>query len=163
MHKTALVTGGTGGLGAAVTARLLDDGWHVVVPWVVESELERVLRRDGLELVQADLFDPEAVRAAVALAADDHNAPLQGVANLVGGFDAPGRIGEVPFQRRDDGVRCNAVRPSVIDTLANRKAMPNSDRDRWVKPAQIAAVIAHLLSADADATSGATVPVYGRA
>jgi NAD(P)-dependent dehydrogenase (short-subunit alcohol dehydrogenase family) len=30
MHKTALVTGGTGGLGAAVTARLLDHGWHVV-------------------------------------------------------------------------------------------------------------------------------------
>jgi NAD(P)-dependent dehydrogenase (short-subunit alcohol dehydrogenase family) len=41
--------------------------------------------------------------------------------------------------------------------------MPKSDHDRWVKPAEIAAVIAHLLSEDAAATSGALVPVYGRA
>ena len=58
--KTALITGGTGGLGAAVTARLLDDGWRVVVPWIVEHELERVDPR-RLELVQADLFDPDEV------------------------------------------------------------------------------------------------------
>ena len=58
---SAIVTGGTGGLGAAVVARLLDDGWRVVVPWIVERELERVQARDGLELVQADLFDPDAV------------------------------------------------------------------------------------------------------
>ena len=59
--RSALVTGGTGGLGAAVVARLLDDGWRVVVPWVAERELERVQRRDGLELVEADLFEPQAV------------------------------------------------------------------------------------------------------
>jgi NAD(P)-dependent dehydrogenase (short-subunit alcohol dehydrogenase family) len=41
--------------------------------------------------------------------------------------------------------------------------MPKADHDRWVKPAQIAAVIAHLLSDDSVATSGAAVPVYGRA
>jgi NAD(P)-dependent dehydrogenase (short-subunit alcohol dehydrogenase family) len=45
MERTAIVTGGTGGLGAAVVKRLLDDGWRVVVPWVVESELERVERQ----------------------------------------------------------------------------------------------------------------------
>ena len=63
---TAIVTGGTGGLGAAVVARLLDDGWRVVVPWVVEEELSRVPERDGLELVQADLFDPDEVATVVA-------------------------------------------------------------------------------------------------
>jgi NAD(P)-dependent dehydrogenase (short-subunit alcohol dehydrogenase family) len=41
--------------------------------------------------------------------------------------------------------------------------MPNADHDRWVKPAQIAGVIAHLLSDDSAATSGAAIPVYGRA
>ena len=70
-QRSALVTGGTGGLGAAVVARLLDDGWRVVVPWVAERELERVERRDGLELVQADLFEPDAVADAVALAAGE--------------------------------------------------------------------------------------------
>ena len=45
MRQSAIVTGGTGGLGSAVVARLLDDGWRVVVPWVVERELERVQER----------------------------------------------------------------------------------------------------------------------
>ena len=42
MNRTVLVTGGTGGLGAAVVARLLADDWRVVVPWIAERELERV-------------------------------------------------------------------------------------------------------------------------
>jgi NAD(P)-dependent dehydrogenase (short-subunit alcohol dehydrogenase family) len=230
MTKTALVTGGTGGLGAAVTARLLDDGWRVVVPWIAEAELERVPERSGLELVRADLFTPDDAAAVVGAAASDSEAPLRGVANLVGGFDAPGRVHEVPVERfeeqfrlnlratylvtqaalphlidagggsivyvgtraalqpfrgaagyaaskagvvtlakavaveyRDEGVRCNAILPSVIDTPANRAAMPDSDHERWVKPAEIAGVIAHLLSDDAVAVSGAAIPVYGRA
>ncbi|HEU4700835.1 MAG TPA: SDR family NAD(P)-dependent oxidoreductase, partial [Conexibacter sp.] len=92
--RTALVTGGTGGLGAAVTARLLDDGWRVVVPWVAERELARVERRDGLELVEADLFDPGAVASAVALAAGADGAPLRAVVNLVGGYAQGARVAE---------------------------------------------------------------------
>ena len=42
MTQTVIVTGGTGGLGAAVTTGFLDDGWHVVVPWIAEHELSRV-------------------------------------------------------------------------------------------------------------------------
>ena len=64
---------------------------------------------------------------------------------------------------RDDGVRCNAILPSVIDTPANRSAMPNADHDRWVKPAEIAGVISHLLSRESAPVSGAAIPVYGRA
>ncbi len=78
MPKTALVTGGTGGLGSAVTARLLEDGWRVVVPWIAERELERVEPHDRLELVKADLFDSDEVSAAVAKAASDADAPLGG-------------------------------------------------------------------------------------
>jgi hypothetical protein len=41
--------------------------------------------------------------------------------------------------------------------------MPNANHDKWVKPAQIAGVISHLLGDDASPTSGAEIPVYGRA
>jgi NAD(P)-dependent dehydrogenase (short-subunit alcohol dehydrogenase family) len=64
---------------------------------------------------------------------------------------------------RDEGVRCNAVLPSVIDTPANREAMPNADFSKWVPPAEIARVIRFLVSEDSKPTSGAGVPVYGRA
>jgi NAD(P)-dependent dehydrogenase (short-subunit alcohol dehydrogenase family) len=69
----------------------------------------------------------------------------------------------VAVEYKDDGVRCNAILPSVIDTPANRRSMPNADHDRWVKPAEIAGVISHLLSSDSAPVSGAALPVYGRA
>lgn len=230
MSDTAIVTGGTGGLGSAVVARLLDDGWRVVVPWIVESELERVQERPDLEMVKADLFDPDHVRAVIERATTAADAPLTGVVNLVGGFAAGGRVHETPIEDfeqqfrlnlrptylvtqaalphlvehgggsvvcvgsraalqpfrgaagyvaskaaviafaqavateyRDDGIRCNAVLPSVIDTPGNRASMPKADHSRWVKPAEIAAEIAHLLSADSTPVSGAAIPVYGRA
>jgi NAD(P)-dependent dehydrogenase (short-subunit alcohol dehydrogenase family) len=230
MDRTAIVTGGTGGLGSAVVARLVENGWRVVVPWIVERELERVQDHDSLELIQADLFDPEAVSRVIGAASGQDEAPLRGVVNLVGGFAVGGRVHETPVQEfeaqfhlnlrptylvtqaalphlleagggsivcvgtraalrpfpgaagyisskaaviafagaiaaeyKDDRVRCNAVLPSVIDTPANRESMPKADHDKWVKPAEIAGVIAFLLSDDSSPTSGAAIPVYGRA
>jgi NAD(P)-dependent dehydrogenase (short-subunit alcohol dehydrogenase family) len=230
MSQTAITTGGTGGLGSAVVGRLLDDGWRVIVPWIVESELERVPPRDGMELVQADLFDPDAVASVVAVGAGSGEAPLRGVVNLVGGFAAGGRVHETPIEEfekqfrlnlrptylmiqaavphllsagggsivcvgtraalqpfpgaagyisskagviafahavateyKNDGIRCNTILPSVIDTPGNRASMPKADFEKWVKPAQIAGVIAWLLSDDSSPTSGAAIPVYGRA
>ena len=230
MQSTAIVTGGTGGLGSAVVARLLDGGWRVVVPWIVERELERIDERQGLELIRADLFDAAAVADVVAVAARSPEAPLRGVVNLVGGFAAGGRVHDTPIDEfetqftlnlrptylvtqaalphmvqggagsivcvgtraalrpfsgaagyisskaaviafaqavaveyRDDGIRCNVILPSVIDTPANRASMPNADHDRWVKPSEIATVVAHLLTDEALPTSGAAIPVYGRA
>jgi NAD(P)-dependent dehydrogenase (short-subunit alcohol dehydrogenase family) len=202
----------------------------VVVPWVAEHELERVERRPGLELVQADLFEPEAVREVAATAAQERHAPLRAVVNLVGGYAAGGRVHETPIEEfeaqfrlnlrptylvtqaalphllaagggavvcvstraalrpfsgaagyisskasviafvqalaveyRDDGVRANAILPSVIDTPGNRASTPDADFDRWVKPSEIAGVIAFLISDDSAPTSGAAVPVYGKA
>jgi len=63
----------------------------------------------------------------------------------------------------DAGVRANAILPSVIDTPANRAAMPGADWTRWVEPAEIGRVVAALCSEDFTPTSGAAVPVYGRA
>ena len=230
MKCTVIVTGGTGGLGAAVVSRLLDSDWRVVVPWVAERELERVPRRDGLELVRADLSEPTAVAEVVATAAGGDRPPLRGLVNLVGGFAIGGRVHETPIDEfetqfrlnlrpsylmtqaalppmleagggsivcvgtraalqpfkgaagyitskaaviafaqavaveyRDDGIRCNAILPSVIDTPANRASTPDADHDRWVKPEAIAGVIAFLLSNDSEPTSGAAIPVYGKA
>jgi len=82
MQQTAIITGGTGGLGAAVVARFIAGGWRVIVPWVNEAELERVERSDNLVLVQADLFDEQAVAGLAKEAGPD----LRAVVNLVGGF-----------------------------------------------------------------------------
>jgi NAD(P)-dependent dehydrogenase (short-subunit alcohol dehydrogenase family) len=229
-EATVIVTGGTGGLGSAVVEVLLAQGWRAVVPWIVESELERLPARDGLDLIEADLFERESVERVVAAAAAPDAPALRGLVNLVGGFAAGGRVDETPLEQFEaqfrvnlrptylmtqaavprmlehgsgsivcvgsraalqpfrgaagyiaskaaviafaqavsaeyvkDGIRCNAIVPSVIDTPANRAAMPNADHDRWVKPAQIAEVIAYLLSTSSAATSGAAIPVYGLA
>jgi NAD(P)-dependent dehydrogenase (short-subunit alcohol dehydrogenase family) len=230
ISATAIVTGGTGGLGSAVVQRLLDDGWRTVVPWIVPEELKRLPEREGLELIEADLFDQRSAEQVVALANGARDVPLRGLVNLVGGFSSGGRVHETPieeFERQftlnlrptylvtqaglptllaqrvgsivcvgsraaltpfpgaagyiaskaavvafahavskeylDDGIRCNAILPSVIDTPGNRAAMPNADHDRWVKPAEIAGVVAHLLSPASAPISGAAIPVYGRA
>jgi len=59
------------------------------------------------------------------------------------------------------GVRVNSVLPSIIDTEANRKAMPKADFTKWPKPEEIARVILFLCSEEARLIQGAAVPVYG--
>jgi NAD(P)-dependent dehydrogenase (short-subunit alcohol dehydrogenase family) len=110
---TVLVTGGTGGLGAAVTRAFLDDGWRVVVPWIAERELERVERHDRLELVQADLFDPDAVAGVVAAG----GSSLRAAVNLVGGFAIHDRVHETPIETFEEQLRLN-LRPTYLVTSA---------------------------------------------
>ena len=230
MTGTVIVTGGTGGLGVAVTGAFLDAGWRVVVPWVVEAEVERVEARPRLHLMRADLFELESVRKVVERASEDAESPLAAVVNLVGGYSEPGKVHEAsiedfeaqlrlnlrptylvchaaipgmlangggaivcvgsraaerPFpgvsgyvtakagvvgfvraldaEYRQEGIRANAVMPSIIDTEANRRAQPDADHSKWVQPAEIARVILFLCAEESGAISGAAVPVYGRA
>lgn len=60
------------------------------------------------------------------------------------------------------GVRVNAVLPSILDTPANREAMPEAEFDRWVSPQSLAGVIGFLLSDAAFDIHGAGIPVTGR-
>jgi NAD(P)-dependent dehydrogenase (short-subunit alcohol dehydrogenase family) len=219
-----LVAGGTGFLGTAVVRELIGAGHDVAATWVVEEERSR-LASEPVELIEADLFDPDAAEAAV-----DSVDDLDAVVNLVGGFADGPRLHETdpedfarlmqlnltpafllaraamprlmergggayvcvsartalrPYpgggaysvakasvlalvnaldvEYRKEGVRCNAILPSVIDTPANRASQPDADHSKWVKPVEIANVVCFLVSEKAAVTSGAAVPVYGRA
>jgi NAD(P)-dependent dehydrogenase (short-subunit alcohol dehydrogenase family) len=219
-----LVAGGTGHLGQAVVRELLSSGYDVTATWVVPGERDR-LESQPVELVQADLFDPAQVDAAVAAVGE-----LQAVVNLVGGYAEGPRVHETdphdfdtivrlnlrpgyllaraamprliergggsfvgvsaraalrPFrgaaayiaskaavlafiqaldaEYKHDGIRCNAILPSVIDTPPNRDAQPDADYSKWVAPEEIARVVRFLVSDESESVSGAAVPVYGRA
>ena len=61
-----------------------------------------------------------------------------------------------------NGILVNAVAPSIMDTPANRQAMPKADYALWPKVEEVAATIAFLASPDNRVTRGAIVPVYGK-
>ena len=220
---SALITGGTGGLGVAVVNAFLADGWRVVVPCEPGDARERLA--PGAETIEADLTDPDDAAKAVALAAQDGDAPLRAVANLVGGFRAGQPVATTPITEFDalfalnlrptylvtqaalprlasagggaivcmssisavepfaggagyaaskaavaafarsvaregaaDGIRCNVVQPTMIDTPANRAAMPDSI-DKMVPPERIAAAIRFLCGDESAALNGAVLPV----
>lgn len=62
----------------------------------------------------------------------------------------------------EEKILVNAIAPSIIDTPANRNAMPDADYDKWPKPEQLARQIAFLCSEENEVTRGGVIPVYGR-
>jgi NAD(P)-dependent dehydrogenase (short-subunit alcohol dehydrogenase family) len=230
-EATVLVTGATGGLGPAVVAAFLADGWRVVATSRSGRPPQDLVGHERLESVATDLFEPADVAEAVTVAAGERaGAPLRALVNLVGGYAGGGLVHQTPveqFERqltlnlrptylvtqavlphlvdagggavvcvsaraavtpyrgaggyvsakaavlafakavaveyKADGVRCNAVLPSIVDTPANRSSQPGADTSKWVPPEQVAAVIRFLCSDDSAPTSGAAIPVYGRA
>ena len=63
---------------------------------------------------------------------------------------------------KSEGIRVNAILPSIIDTPANRADMPDADFTKWVSVAELATVAAFLLSDQASGITGAAIPVTGR-
>lgn len=65
-------------------------------------------------------------------------------------------------ETKDFGVNVNCVLPSIVDSLANRRDMPDADFTRWVTPRELAQVICFLGSSGATAMHGAMIPIAGR-
>lgn len=226
--KVALVAGGTGGLGRAVSLAFLDEGAKVVVPYRSEKEfveLKRAAAGRESQLIGrvVDVLDETAVakfveeigridvlvntvggyvggvelwklapadldrmlnlnlrtgyllaRAVVpgmlqrgsgavvnvgAKAALDHGAGASAYAASKAASLA--MMDSLAADTRGKGVRVNSVLPSIIDTKANRGAMPDANFDTWPKPEDIAKVILFLASDAAKVVHGAAVTVYG--
>src|SRR5256885_1072566 len=115
--KVALVAGGTGGLGGAVSLAFLEEDAKGVVTYRKQEE-----------------FD--ATKSAAGASGS--------------------RLG----RHGGDGTGGSSLSP-IIDTEANRKAMPKADFAKWPKPEDIARVILFLCSDDARVIHGAAIPVYG--
>jgi NAD(P)-dependent dehydrogenase (short-subunit alcohol dehydrogenase family) len=166
--------------GAAGAVAAMDDleavvnlvGGFASAPPVHETDPEDFDRMIRLNLRPAFMLARAAMPALtdrgggafVCVSARAALRPFAGAAGYVTGKAAVlGFVGALDAEYRDRGVRVNAVLPSVIDTPANRAASPDADASRWVPPEQIAKVIRFLVSEDSAPTSGAAVPVYGRA
>jgi NAD(P)-dependent dehydrogenase (short-subunit alcohol dehydrogenase family) len=228
--KVALVAGGTGGLGQAVTLAFLNAGAQVVVPYGVEANFVRLKSAAGeigsrLEGLQVDVTDEAAVERLIEKIVTSHGR-LDVLVNAVGGYAGGTKLWESDVATLDkmltlnlrtgfvlaraaarkmvekksgaivnvaaraavdhpaglaayaaskaaavatmdslaadlkgSGVRVNSILPSIIDTEANRKAMPNADFKSWAKPEEIARVILFLASDDARVIQGAAIPV----
>ncbi|HAH65831.1 MAG TPA: short-chain dehydrogenase [Rhizobiales bacterium] len=228
-ERHVVVTGGTGALGTAVVAALLEAGATCYVPWLHEDEAQRFTYREHkqVRLVgSVDLTDEAAVGRlfgdatalwasihiaggfAMAPVAKSHKADLMkqldtnlvscflccaAAINAIGGSGQGGRIVNVAARHAlewrsgaglvaytaskaavaaltvalseevaKDGILVNAVAPSIMDTPANRAAMPKADHKAWPKVEEVAATILFLASPDNKVTRGAIVPVYGR-
>jgi NAD(P)-dependent dehydrogenase (short-subunit alcohol dehydrogenase family) len=113
-ERSAVVTGGAGGLGGAVVEQLRDAGWRVVAP-VREGATGKLPA--GVTSIAADVTVAEDVAAAVALAASEPGAPLRAVINLVGGFAMGGLVHETPVDEFEAMLRLN-LRPTYLVTAA---------------------------------------------
>jgi NAD(P)-dependent dehydrogenase (short-subunit alcohol dehydrogenase family) len=69
----------------------------------------------------------------------------------------------VALEVKNSGVTANVILPSVIDTPANRAAMPGADASKWVTPESIAGLLVWLTSEAARDVNGTVIPIYGRA
>ena len=133
------------------------------------EDFERMLRLNvmpGFQLARAAM--PRLIErsggAFVGVSARPALRPYAGAAGYISSKAAVlAFVQALDAEYKGDGILCNAILPSVIDTPANREAMPNADHSKWVPPERIAKVVRFLVSDDSAPTTGAAVPVYGRA
>jgi NAD(P)-dependent dehydrogenase (short-subunit alcohol dehydrogenase family) len=64
-------------------------------------------------------------------------------------------------ETKESNINVNCIMPILIDTQANRKAMPNADFNKWVKPEDLANVVLFLSSEEAKTITGAAIPTFG--
>ena len=136
--------------------------------WELETKVfERMLAlnlRSGYVLSRAAIpamlkQKDGAIVNVVSKAALDHGAGASAYAASKAA--ALALMDSLAAEVKGSGVRVNSILPSIIDTEANRKAMPGADFAKWPKPEEIARVILFLCSDDAKVIHGAAIPVYG--
>jgi NAD(P)-dependent dehydrogenase (short-subunit alcohol dehydrogenase family) len=141
-------------------------------PLVHETDPADFRRMVELNLTPAFLLAREAMPrlaargggAFVGVSARAALRPFAGAAGYIAGKAALlAFVQALDAEYKGQGVRANAILPSVIDTPANRAAQPDADHSKWVDPKAIAKVVRFLVSDDSETVSGAAVPVYGRA
>lgn len=227
--KVVAITGAAGNLGRAVAGRFAREGGSLVLLDVDAERAGRLAAElPGTHLgLAVDLLDADAVKAAVATAADRLGA-IDIACALAGGFAMGPKAHETPAaewermhrlnvgtlvtllaavtpgmiakgsgkivtvgahaalkgvagmgaycasksgvmrvtegaaaELRSHGINVNCVLPTILDTPANRAAMPKADPSHWVALDDLAAVIGFLASDDARAVHGALLPVTG--
>lgn len=147
-----------GGWAGGTTVEDLDDITLLDRQLLLNLRTAMVVAREGLRHMGPDggrvvlVGSRTVARPAAGQAA--YTAAKAGVLALVG---------TLAEELRGTNRTANAVVPKVIDTTANRQAMPDADHSRWVEPRAIAKVIAWLASADAWPVTGAAIPVPGDA
>src|SRR5215212_5497914 len=177
MTRSAFITGGGGGLGVAVVERFLTAGWTVAAPRravvnlaggfaagqpVADTPVEEFEASFALNLRPTYLVTQAAIPhlaedgAIVCTSSASAREPFGGGAGY-----AASKAAVTAFARTvaKEGVRCNVVSPSLIDTPANRASMPESAWGRLVPPERIAELILWLCSPESAAVNGAELPV----
>lgn len=133
------------------------------------AEFDRMLQinlRTGYALLRA-VLPPMVQQGSGAIvnvasrAAVDHAGGAAGY--VASKAAAVAMIDSLAADLKGTGVRANSVLPGVIDTEANRRAMPTADFSKWPTPEAIARVILFLCGEEAGLISGAAIPVYGDA
>lgn len=134
---------------------------------ITETSLADFEKQWRLNAVTCFLCCREAVRAGakriVNVAARPVLAPVGGMTAYAAAKASVASITQsLAAELKDHGVLVNAVVPSIIDTPANRAAMPDAEFAKWPKPREIGEAIAFLAGAENTLTSGTLLPVYGR-
>lgn len=228
--QVALVAGGTGALGRAVSLAFLEEGATAVVTYRRQEEFDGLGKAAGADASRiqghsVDVTNEAAVQELVARVLAKHGR-LDMMINAVGGYAAGRKLWETEasvFQQmlslnllsgltlcravvpamlkqgrgaivnvasraafdhaaaaaayaaskaaavamidslaadlKGTSVRANSILPSIIDTEANRNAMPGADYSKWPKPQEIARVILFLCSDDGRLIHGASIPL----
>jgi 3-oxoacyl-[acyl-carrier protein] reductase len=122
--KTILLPGGTGGLGATVTLKLIAQGYRCVVPYNDLSQAQQLRariapqQRDQLLLVEADMLDSAEVERVFSIA--DSEADLYALVHLLGGIRGFQPIAETSVEDWDHLLNLNLRSLFLVSRLAMR-------------------------------------------